>query len=263
MENRYQTRTFVEGDEVRLVNLFNEAHDKYSGFVPRTEGYWRWSCRDRPDVKPEGIIVTEEKQSGKIVGYTVVGKSGNIWELCVDAKTDRKYVASVLIESATSYLRKVNADQIVLNVPSDDLDIQEACVQTDFFELPPDQMFVGITDFEALVEALAKSIKEKLGDFRETVTFRLLKAQSWINPVFSVRFDTEIQVFEKAVPSGFSIIVDSDVLTAILLGSVNPFAAVLKGKLKINPFWKFRKAMNLLNALQIRNPWFYSLADYG
>jgi putative sterol carrier protein len=263
MESQYQTRTFIDGDEAKLIRLFNEAHDKYAGFVPRTEDYWRWCCRDRPDVVSEGIIVMEEKKSGKIVGYTVVGKSGNVWELCVDPSADRKYVVSVLFENAISYLRKVNADQMVLNVPSDDLVMQEACAQMDFFELPPDQMFVGITDFEALVGALAKNAKERLGDFRETVTFRLLNARYWINPVFSVRIDGGVQVFENAVPSGFSIEVDSDVLAAILLGSVNPFAAVLKGKLKVNPFWKFRNAVNLLNALQMHNSWFYSLADYG
>jgi putative sterol carrier protein len=263
MESQYRTRTFRDGDESKLVALFNEAHDKYAGFVPRTENYWCWCCLDRPDVTREGIIVLEEEKGEKIVGYTVVGKSGNVWELCVDPSVDRKYVVSVLFENAISYLRKVNADQMILNVPSDDLVMQEACAQLDFFELPPDQMFVGVTDFEALIGALAKNMKERLGDFKETVTFRLLNARSWINPVFSVKIDDGVQVFENAVPSGFSIEVDSDVLAAILLGNVNPFAMVLKGKLKVSPFWKFRKAMSLLNALQMHNSWFYSLADYG
>jgi putative sterol carrier protein len=248
---------------MKLGRLFNKAHDWYVGFVPRTEDYWRWCCLNRPDVSREGIIIVEEKTNREIIGYTVVGKSGNVWELCVDPNVDRKYVVSVLLENAVSYLRKVNADQMVLNVPSDDLVMQLACGKMDFFELPPDQMFVGITDFEALVGALAENVRDRLGNFRETVTFRLLNARSWINPVFSVRIDGEVQVFENAVPSGFSIEVDSDVLAAILLGNTNPFTAVLRGKLKVNPFWKFRKAMSLLNALQIHNSWFYSLADYG
>jgi hypothetical protein len=253
----------VDGDEAKLVRLFNEVHDKYAGFVPRTEDYWRWCCLNRPDVAREGIIVIEERNSGKIIGYTVVGKSGNVWELCADPSANRKYVVSVLFKNAISYLRKVNADQMVLNVPSDDLVVQEECTQMDFFELPPDQMFLGITDFEALVGALAKNAKERLGNFRETVTFKLLNARSWINPVFSVRIDEEVQVFDNAVPSGFSIEVESEVLAAILLGKVNPFVASLKGRLGVNPFWKFPKAMRLLNVLQMHNSWFYSLADYG
>lgn len=263
IESQYQIRGYREGDESEFVRLFNRVYDKYAGFVPRTEDYWLWCCRDRPDVQSEGIIVVEEKQSGKIVGYAVVGKSGNVWELCVDANVDRKHVVSILFESVISYLRKMNIDQMVMNVLSDDSVMEEICAQLDFFELPPDQMFVGITDFEALVGVLAKNARERLRDFRETVTFRLLNARSWINPVFSVRIDDEIQVFENAVPSGFSIEVDSDVFAAILLGELKPSVAFLKRKLKVSPFWKFDKALTLLNTLRMRNSWIFSLADYG
>jgi putative sterol carrier protein len=263
LEGQYVVRTYKEGDEAEFVSLFNQAYNRYAGFVPRTEDYWLWCCLDRPGVSPEGIIVVEEKHNGKIVGYAVAGKSGNIWEFCVDQNPDRKRVISMLFEGVSEYLRRVNAERIVLNIPSDDLMMQEVCAQQDFFELPPDQMFIGVTDFEALIVALTKNAKKKLTDFKQTVTFELLDARPWVNPVFSMKIGAEIQVFPEPISTDVYIKVSSDVLASILLGETYPSKAFLERKLRVIPLWKTSKALKFLGAIRMHNSWFYSLADYG
>ena len=263
MENQYEARTFIEGDEAELVRLFNQAHDRYVGFVPKTEDYWKWCCRDRPDVSDEGIIIVEEKKSRKKAGYAVAGKSGNIWELCVDPNTDKWRVLSIIFEVATKYLEKAHAEQMILNVPSDDLAMQEACERLNFSAVTPDQMFIGITDFETLIEVLTNNSKKELASLKETITVQLLNARPWVNPTFSIKVDDEIKVFPNAMSSSINIKVDSDVFTRILLGESKPTIELLKGKLKIRPIRKIYKALKFLNAVQIRDPWFQPSSDYG
>lgn len=263
MKDQYLVRAFVEGDETELAALFNLAHGKYVGFVPRTADYWRWCCRERPDVEKDGIIVAEEKRSGRLAGYAVLGKSGNMWELCVHPGGDRKQVLSALFDKTAEYAKEANIEQVMLNVPEDDVLMQKMCAKLDFSELPADQMFVGIADFEALVETLAKASVLKLGDFKETVTFELVNARSLVNPAFSVVVDDGVKVLSEAVSGGLRIKVDSDVLAAILLGIMKPSRAFLKGKLKVRPLSKMLKALRFLEAIHVKGQWFFPLADFG
>ena len=263
VKDQYLLRSFVEGDKAELAALFNLAHNQYVGFVPRTADYWQWCCRERPDVEQDGIFIAEEKRSGRLVGYAVLGKSGNLWELCVHPNSDRKQVLSALFDKTAEYAREANIEQVMLNVPEDDALMQKMCAKLDFSELPADQMFVGITDFEALVEVLAKASVSKLGGFKETVTFELVNARSWVNPVFSVKIDNSVEVLEEAVSDGLRIKVDSDVLAAMLLGIMKPSRAFLKGKMKVHPLSKTLKALRFLEVIHVKGQWFFPLADFG
>jgi putative sterol carrier protein len=113
------------------------------------------------------------------------------------------------------------------------------------------------------MKALTENAKEKLANFKQSITFEILNARSWVNPFFSVIIDDEIQVSPEPVSSETSIKVDSDVLTSILLGETDPLRAFLEGKLKIKPLHKIFKALKFLGTIRLHNSWFYSLADYG
>ena len=263
VKSQYSLRSSVDGDETQLAALFNLAHSKYVGFVPRTADYWRWCCRERPDVEKRGIIVAEEKWRRRIVGYAVLGRSGNMWELCVHPDSDRKQVLSALFDRAAEYAKEANIEQMMLNVPEDDLLMQKMCAQLDFSELPADQMFVGITDFDTLVEVLARASISRLGTFKETATFELLNARSWVNPVFSIKVGDGVEVLPEAVSGGLRVKVDSDVLAGILLGITKPTRAFLKGKLRVHPLSKTLKVLRFLEAIQVKDQWFFPLADFG
>ena len=78
------SREFRYEDIEQIVTLFNNAFHNYVGFVPRTAEYWSWSSYKRPDVAIDGIrVMTLGK---KIVGYIVVGRSGNVWDMCYDSQ---------------------------------------------------------------------------------------------------------------------------------------------------------------------------------
>ncbi|TET62287.1 hypothetical protein E3J49_08460, partial [Candidatus Bathyarchaeota archaeon] len=76
---KYKIRSFEDGDENEIVQLFDRIYSDYGGFTLKTPEYWRWCCLKRPDVEKEGVFVVEDGDEN-VVGYAVVGGSGNIWE---------------------------------------------------------------------------------------------------------------------------------------------------------------------------------------
>src|SRR4030042_6661610 len=100
-------RTFRNGDEPAIVELFNNVYRGYGGFVPRTVEYWRWCCLKRPDVERNGIFLAFDSE--RLCGYLVAGSSGNIWEFCV-ADNDRD-IAKTLLSEALDYLEKVRSEE--------------------------------------------------------------------------------------------------------------------------------------------------------
>lgn len=100
---KYKVRNFEDGDEIEFVRLFERVYADYGGFVLKTPEYWRWCCLERPDVKRDGIFVVVGEDE-KVVGYVVVRRSGNNWELCYDRGFDGEKIVSLLLDEATRYL---------------------------------------------------------------------------------------------------------------------------------------------------------------
>jgi len=61
-----RTRTYLPGDEARLVELFNK---NLPGGVVRSEHSWLWRYARNPYFDAQGVIVAEEK--GEIIGYLI------------------------------------------------------------------------------------------------------------------------------------------------------------------------------------------------
>jgi GNAT superfamily N-acetyltransferase len=57
-------RTYVNGDEARLADLFNRC---FAGGIIRTETSWKWRFIDNPNFDPEAVIIAED--GGRIKGY--------------------------------------------------------------------------------------------------------------------------------------------------------------------------------------------------
>jgi len=260
----YEIQRYREGDATKLAELFNRVHKRYAGFTPRTEDYWIWCCFQRPDVENDGIIIVEEKQTREIVGYAVLGKSGNVWELCVDTKAPREQIMLIMFEEINGYFRKVNTDRIVINVPSDDRVMQETCRQMGLAEQTPSHMFVGIVDFEALIQALSKKSFERMSVSKEIITVKLLNARPWINPDFSMKIENgKLEILPYLASDGLTVNVDSDIFASLILGKTKPLTAFVKRKLKIRPLRKIFRVLKFLDSIQIDSLWFYPLADFG
>jgi ribosomal protein S18 acetylase RimI-like enzyme len=258
----YIVRSYEEGDEIQLTRLFNSVYQTYGGFVPKTPEYWRWCCLDRPDVEKKRIIIVVCGE--KIVGYAVVGKSGNIWEFCFDHAYDGKKIASLILGEAIEYLENFGAESATLNVPFEDLLAKEVCQRFGFVEVPSERLYLGVLDFERFLQLLVSAKKEKLKGFNDEVLITFRNAPFWIDPHISVKvenWNTQIEEVNKR----HKVLIETDIetFTSILFGTAKPLWAWLRFRLKIHPLRKVRDALKLLSSLSLNNPWFFPGSDFG
>jgi hypothetical protein len=262
--SEYAVRTYQKGDEVELTSLFNEAYQGYAGFVPRTLEYWLWCCLDRPDVENEGIIIVVHV--GRIAAYAVVGKSGNIWELCFDRAHNGEALVSLILEKAIEYLSRGGSDAVTLNLPCDDSIAREACEKLGFSELSPDpkRVFLSVLEYERFVRFLFSANKEKLMGFEGDFLIRLKDAPFWMSPFISIGLrNGRIETGSENKRCDILIEMDTPTLTSILLGTYNPLWALLRFRLKIHPLGKLRTVLRLFSLLRLDDPWFLPRADLG
>jgi len=260
----YAVRTYQKGDEVQLTRLFNESYEAYAGFAPRTPEYWRWSCLDRPDVENEGILVV--LREARVVAYAVVGKSGNIWELCFDRRHEAKALVSLILKSAVEYLASRGSDSVTLNLPRDDLGAREGCEKEGFLELPrdPEWVYVSVLDYERFVRLLYSAKKEGLMGFECDFLIRLKNAESWTSPFVSITLQGgRLETSSQDKSCDVLIETDTSTLNSILFGISNPVWALLSFKLKIHPLHKLRSVIRFFSILSLDDPWFLPRADLG
>ena len=260
----YVIRNFVEGDEERIVKLFNEAYGRLSGYVPRTVEYWRWCCLKRPDVRRDGIFLLFNKETGDLEGYAVVGLSGNIWELCT--KPNREDAALILLEKAINYLEEIGVPAVNVNVPKGDRALNEACRKMGFARVDVHKLFLGVLSFKKLISMLASDKEKVLSKiFKERICLEIEDTPFWVEKTISVSIDGErIEVSEGSTDSP-SILVKTDVKTllAILTGVLSPWRAFLSLKLRVKPFWKIPVLNRFLCLLRMNDSWFWPLGDFG
>ena len=106
----YVIRNFVEGDEERIVKLFNEAYGNFSGYVPRTVEYWRWCCLKRPDVRKDGIFLLFNK-----VGFQMVPSKKECEKALAQLPKPNVLAISIL---AAGYLKPPEAIDYIAQLPN-------------------------------------------------------------------------------------------------------------------------------------------------
>ena len=255
----YSLRTFRDGDEDKIVGLFNEVYGGYGGFVPRTVGYWRWCCLERPDVKRDGIFLAFDDE--RLCGYIVAGSSGNVWEFC--AADDE--VAKVLLAAALSYLEKVGISSVNVNVPRDS-SIAGALVEAGFGEIPADAMFMTTLNPQVLVAALVASQKEKFADkFNEEFGVRLRDAPHGVGTEFSIVIHGETVESAEGFPSKSSVVIELGFMDflSVLFGLSSASRLFLAGKMRVKPLWRLGAVLRFLSAVHFRSSWFFPLSDFG
>lgn len=254
-------RNFQRGDELSIVNLFNKQYRKLAGFVPRTVEYWTWCCLKRPDVNEDGILVI--KKNEETLGYIVVGKSGNIWELCYDPQYDGKAIVSTLLNWALDYSKSKDCDSVALNAYIGDNLISEVCQELDFGLSLPDPMFLSALDLPELICNILRAKGLHLND--ETVFwFNLQNCPSWCLNSFGIKVEkNNVSILKDSVDSKITIDVEMDKLLVLLFKNKNVVKSILTSKVRFNPFWKILKVNYFLSNLQAKDPWFVPRADMG
>lgn len=262
--SKCEIRNFLDGDEYKIVKLFNDVYGSLAGYVPRTVEYWRWCCLKRPDVTKSGIFLAFDEGTGDLEGYVVAGLSGNIWEFC--CRPDREEVALTLLDRAVSYLESMSVSAANLNVPEDDDFLNKVCKKMDFAKVNVNKMFVGVLSFNKLVSLL---IQDKTAPickkFNEKICIIVKDAPFWIEKAVSVNiYNDEVDVSEDMLESPtISVQTDFKTLSSVLFGILSPWRAFLGFKMSIKPFWKVPTLMGFLNSISLDNSWFWPLADFG
>ena len=260
----YKVRNFKDGDEFQFLRLFNRLYENYGGYVLKDPQYWRWCCLERPDVEREGIFVVVDEEEN-VLGYAVVGKSGNIWEISYDSNCNKNEVISLLFDKAIEYVEDVGATSLTLNAPQEDHIISEVCEKFGFTTVSPPKMFISVLDLPEFISTLLEDRKEELkAKFNETVLVKLRDAPSWVSGELFLKISRD-EVYGSVEPSDFTILVETDVVTlsSMLLGVLSPFRCLINLKLKIKPFWKIPTLLKIFSSLQLKTSWFFPLSDHG
>lgn len=260
---KYTLRTFREGDEIELIELFNRVHNNFAGFVPRTRRFWLWCCLDRPDVDRESVAIVNDGE--EIVGYAVVGRSGDVWELCYDPRYDAETVASMLLEWAVEFVEEAGGDRVRVNGLLEDDVLRKVCEELGFCEAKPVPQFVSVLDLPNFLAQLLER-RGKVLDLEDGVfAFRLRDHPSWCSDqiVICVK-GGEVRVYDESVDDP-EIVVDINwsTLLSCILGTKSVWRAVLNSEIRVHPFWKFRKFRKMFSCLHVGRPWFWPLADHG
>src|SRR4030042_3751480 len=252
-------RTFRDGDEPAIVELFNNVYSGYGGFVPKTVEYWRWCCLERPDVEKEGIFLAFDGE--RLCGYLVAGSSGNIWEFCV-ADDDRD-TAKTLLNEALGYLDKIGASSVSVHVPNGARMVEDLR-EAGFGEAFAARMFVTTLSPAALVQALVNPRKEVLmkkldGEFG----VQLRDVPYGASKEFSVKIHNASVEVEEGFPAKPSVIVELRFmdLLSVLFGGSSAGRLLLTGKMRVKPFRKSRTVLTLLSTIRLRSSWFFPLSD--
>jgi hypothetical protein len=257
----FSVRTFRDGDEGKIVELFNKVFDKYGGFAPRTVEYWRWCCLSRPDVERNGVFLAFGDE--QLRGYVVVGSSGNLWEFCV--ADGEKEVANTLLSEALRYLEKAGASSVNINVPSDS-GVVESLRKAGFGKVPAERMFVSTLSPSALVADLVSSRGGRLASKSDyDLGVRLQNVPYGVGKEFSVKFRDGKAEVENSSTSESSVAVELDFadLLSILFGGSSVIRLFLTHRLKVKPLWKLRAVLNFLSKIRCKESWFFPLSDYG
>ena len=263
-ESKYAIRTFKEGDESKVVSLFNKEYGKYGGFPTKTVEYWRWSYLQRPDVEPEGILIAQDEK--EVVGYAVLGKSGNIWEFCYDSEKDEEEIISLLLNSAISYLNKVNAPSISLNAPASGILLNRQCRKLGFSSYSSPLVCLSVSDYQKLLTLImtSKHLEKQIND---KITIKLRSNQSPAqNPLVLTVIDGKVQVssvINDNIDDGTCLETDKLTFSCLIFGLLSPSKSFMLSKLKIRPFWKFYGVLRFLSSIQLKLDWYLQLGDYG
>lgn len=260
----YSVRTFLEGDEEEILKLFESYHGRFVGFVLRTLEYWRWCCLDRPGVDADSVFVVVSGYDDGVVGYSVVGRSGNIWEMCVDRCDDSELIAELLLKRVVEWLTVEGASQINFQAPVDDESVRAVCDRLGFAEIRTPEVFVSVFDFEKLIFFLAKGCGGLLRSVDEVVEFQLKDAPDWIKDSFKLKFyNGQVEILDGSHESTISVETDTVTLSKILMQKTGLLSAFIHREVKVKPFWRLWGLSKLFSTLKSKELWFTPLSDFG
>lgn len=262
-------RTYRPGDEDPIVELSNRCLAPYAGWVPRTVDYWRWSTLTRPGVEPTDILLLEA--SGKLVGYTALGRDGSVLDFCVDPdqpRRGRRTLIKQLIGALEDHARVRRCDFLTFCEPATDQLVDEA-LRAGGYVVEQSQYFsLGVLNPQHLLQQILLARQAQLAALRGTdFVFELAPGRYpyLLNTRLLVRLDPCVQVrdvSDAAESAGECIIrMDLCALTELIFCRVPAGLLLRQSRLRIQPDTCVVDACKLLEALVIDAEWHVPKSD--
>lgn len=251
-ETRLTVRRALPDEDAELADLFNRAHDRFTGVAVRSAGDLAWRYRRRPGVSDEGSILVED-QHGSLLGYAFIDDRGDVLELAVEPEGPRRAAATALITACEARARATGATRIRLNVPIVDAEVADALASAGMASSAPDRrLYVSGTDPHLLVEMLAAGMA---GEAPVGVVEIVVRDPLPWQPARS-----SVRLREAPGPS-LAIRCDRRTLNDVLLGGASLWLRLLAGRLQIRPWRMTLDGIRLVRMLRLRAVWFHTLGD--
>lgn len=256
----YNIRPYLAGDEHELVRIFSQRYGRYPGFMPQTEEDWRWCCLRRPGVGSDGVRVLTE--GSRAVGYAVVGRAGTVWEFAYEPRPDSKQIVRALLVDVMNYLEENGAGTIDFSVPREDTLLQQALKELGFERFHRKTIpVVRCVDYPGLLRAIITRKGPIPGLEAEQVLLRLYGEPP---PDIDVLVVDGARVTQApALIPTVTIMASKPSLLVMIVGANSLGKMLLRGDLKVTPFWKIRVALRLLAGLRLGNAWFTPASGRG
>jgi len=250
-----------------LTLKFNEVFADHVGYVPRSPDLWLNLYRSSSEAH---LLVAEE---GRALGYVIVTlqrfygcKVADVSEFCVWER--REEVLKALLDQVELYARKVGAEAIVSWDTSNDR-FNEAFSKQGFIPLGRSVLSVGPISLDfirAILEPMERRRAREMFHSGINITVDLGKKKfPSYSGLFTIKIDSkgEILVKEGTCLNPYAR-VETDIITftEIILRIGSPYKALMLRRVRVTPFWKTIKVINLLKLLSKRQKWHIPLGDY-
>ncbi len=254
-------RPYRPGDEEAMAALYNAAHGHLAGFIERSAERVRWLL-SRPGLEREGICVAE--RGGKVAGYAVVYREGEIAEMAADP-ADAWPVADALLAAAESYVASRGGDRVAVLLPPG-YAAHDAALWDRGYGLRPESLGqLILVDAVAVLEAI---LAEKLGEGPALLgrRFQLRVAPGLyaepLPPAIHIALSRDgVKVHAGEDAADVTIALAAEDLAELIYGGVRPAAAWMAGRVQIRPWPGVLRGLALLRALRVTDPWYFPMGD--
>ena len=236
--------------------------------MPRTSDDWMASYVMRSDVNHDSTFIVDNSY-GKIIAYAVVSNTGKVYELALSPESDKEFVISMLLSKIESYAKEQGANRVSISVPADDLFLKKSFANSGYGRFHS-YMVGGILNYpEIIKKTVEQNILPKQTRLNGNFLIKLTNGNRRIPPPFpcdeiSIRIENDtiiVEPYKISYPKEVIINIDFFTFTDIIIGKRSVINAFFHRELKISPFWKSQKAMDVLNLMVLSRKWFIPFGD--
>lgn len=265
-------RQYHPGDDADIVALWNHAHRKLAGYIPRSLRLWRWSVRERPGVGVEDILLVEDR-ARRLFGYGAIERRGIVLDFVVDPDVSRRHrreASDLLIEGLEERARIAGAQALTLALPESARIEADAVRRAGCRTGEAESMSLSIIDPSGLLDAILKRRSpglESLGGYR--ILLQLARGDCRFHPQNRVGIDVgqdpPASVRVTAEPHGFRptfiLEIDLSTLTDLIFRRAKVEDLERATAFRVHPSGASTDARHLLDLLVLRTPWHLPIPD--